>query len=176
MGNRRGKVLLAVLLILAGGIALFSGTAYGRYQAELVADLLFQAKPLDQISIAQQTWTPQEDGCILTFTLEKDAGPCRVFLAVSEGVTSPEVLEVILTVPGDTPVVVEGLREPIAENSAMDALFGPGFVFRFPGEEEGEELQVELSAGVQYTLTVRGLPSAAEQTSLLRLFIERAQA
>ena len=172
MGNRRLTALWAAALALVLIIALLSATAYARYRAELTSDVQFQAKPLEQIKLAGQTWKSQEDGCVLTFSLKENAGVCRVYLAVSEGITAPEALQVTLTVPGEEPVILEGVQTPIAEGSAIDALFGPGTVFRFTGEAEREELQLELTADTQYTVTVRGLESAAEQTSLLRLFIE----
>ena len=172
MDNRRGTVLWAALLVLAIVVVLFSGTAYARYRAELTGNMQFQAKPLEQIHMAGQTWKSTKDVCVLTFSLKEDAGTCRVYLAVSQGVTAPEALQVTLTVPGEEPVTVVGAQTPIAEGSALGAQFGPGTVFRFPGETDGGELQLELTADTQYTVTVRGLPSAAEQASLLRLFVE----
>lgn len=191
---KRYKMWLAAAA-LAAAMILLVGTAYARYREELVGDQAFQAKPAEALTFASQQWQVDEDGNrVLTFSLAQTAEDCRVYLAVSEGVTAPENLQIMLTLPAEPTVSVaeDGTEtvaapepetliaqaEAITQGSALYSLFGPGYVFRFyetEGSEAGEQISAEkrmdLKSEAIYTLTVSGLSSAVEQTSLLRLFV-----
>lgn len=184
MGNRK-KLSLAVFLLIAA-LVLSMGVAYARYQEESGGDLFFQVKPLEELSIATQEWTQVGDAYMLTFSMSQEEENCRIFLAVSDGVALPENLEVVLTMSNPEsiePLTYTATVEAISESSALHSVFGSGYVFRFremltdaeTGEETpGEELIFDLTTEI-YTLTVRGLDSAAAETSLLRLFVEYAE-
>lgn len=167
---------------LALAAALLVGITYARYREELVGDQAFQVKPAQQLSFASQQWQEDEDGnWTLTFSLEQSVENCRAYLAVSEGITQPETLQITLTLPGEQtgeltrePVTLTATGQAITPGSSLYSVFGAGFVFRFYGAEEqaGEEMTLDLEKDESYTLTVSGLSAAAEQTSLLRLFVD----
>lgn len=171
MGKNRIVWLLAAILLTAA-LVFSVGSAYARYREEFSGDFIFQAKPLDTLDFSQEQWQRTEDGYALTFSMLRDEPRCRVFLAASQGISAPENLTVTLTIPGEEPVILQATAEQIPEVSALSALFGAGYVFRFLDEQTGQELTLELTAEAVYTLTVQGLESAAQQTSLLRLFVE----
>ena len=148
------------------------GTAYARYREVLTGDPVFQVRPADVLTIAQAQWQQTEDAHLLTFTMEKSTAGCRVFLAVSEGVHDPQALTVTLTLPGDTPVVLQATPTEIPEGTPLYKQFGPGCVFRFTDPAIGGEAALNLTTQ-PYILKVEGLGEAAGQTSLLRLFVER---
>lgn len=181
MEKKKVTLLLAVVLLVAA-LALSLGTAYARYQESIGADLNFQVKPMEKLTIAKQEWSETEDGAYaLTFSMEQEAQNCRIYLAVTDGAT-PENLTVTLTLPaeeesgGETaeaePVVLTAAGEKIPEASSMYLLFGPGYVFRFL-DEDGQQVIFDLTTE-DYNLTVQGLDTAVQQTSLLRLFVEYA--
>lgn len=169
--NQRVTLLLTVLLLTA--VVALSLGVHARYREEITGDPAFQIKPMEQLHIVQQQWRQTEDASVLTFSLEK-AAKTHVYLALSEGITAPENVEVLLTLPGEKPVTLRATGTEIPEVSGLKALFGSGYVFRFLDPETGEEQILELPAQ-ECVLTVRGLDTAAEQTSLLRLFVEYAQ-
>lgn len=185
---RNKKILfvsLAAVLLAVSAFLAFS-PAFARYRAELIEDLTFQAKPPQKLSFAESQWTIEEDICSLTFSMEQDVERCRIFLAVSEGVTDPESLQVSLNAPGEVYFTVEGTCEQIPEVSDLEKVFGPGYVYYFyvtPEEtdesaeaeepEDPEEWIFSAQAGETFTLSVIGLESAAEATTLMRLFVER---
>lgn len=199
MKNNRRITWLLTVIVLTAALVLSVGTAYARYKSELSGDLAFQVKPMEQLSFQTQQWTQGEDGShILTFSMAESGEKCRMYLAVSEGITAPESLAVTLTLPPEetetlpeegleaqteteeqetpnAPIVLTATMQQITEGSSLYALFGSGYVFRFFHEETGEEIFLNLIADFSYTLTVSGLQSAAAQTSLLRLFVEYAQ-
>lgn len=196
--NRRWTWLLtAVLLTVA--LVLSVGTAFGRYRSEIFGNLNFQVKAMEQLTFQTQQWAQAEDGSYtLTFTMAEAAENCRMYMAVSEGVTAPESLTVTLTVPPapaedgqqteaedqtaaepetqtpGEPIVLTATMQQITAGSSLYGLFGSGYVFRFADVETGEELFLDLTTDFTYTLTINGLQIAAEQTSLLRLFVEYA--
>lgn len=174
MRNRKvlSLLLAALLLVAAGGLAI--GTAYARYREVLTGDPAFQVNPTDQLTIADQQWQQVEDNYVLTFTMEKTSPGCRVFLAMSEGVHTPETLTVTLTLPGVEPAVLQATAATIPEGTPLYKMFGPGSVFRFADADTGEEALLDLTTQ-PYTVTVQGLGEAAQQASLLRLFVERVQ-
>lgn len=202
MGNKK-RISLAIIL-LAATLLLSVGRVYARYQKDIVENLNFQVRPMESLSLSNQTWTEGEDGSyVLTFTMTEDVADCRVYLAVSKGVTQPDALTVTLQLPPDPDAVqteesavetdpvtgetivaevpFDGLlatAEEIPNISALSALFGSGYVYRFldgdAEDENREEIIFDLVAG-EYVLTVSGLEDAANTTSLLRLFIEYAQ-
>lgn len=206
MGSKRKIVLTC--LVVAAALLLSVGTAYARYREEIVQNLNFQVRPMESLNLSNQTWTEGEDGSyVLTFTMTEAVEDCRIYLAVSTGVTQPDKLTVTLQLPQDpnatepsesteattlptdpitgetvaVEVPFDGLiatAEEIPSISALSALFGSGYVYRFlDGEAEDEireEIIFDLAAG-EYVLTVSGLEDAANTTSLLRLFIEYAQ-
>ncbi|MBQ4333674.1 MAG: hypothetical protein IJC33_07845 [Clostridia bacterium] len=169
--KKRISLLLAVLLLVAAG-ALVIGPAYARYREVLTGDPAFQVNPAEQLAIADQQWQQVEDTYVLTFTMEKTSPDCRVFLAMSEGVHAPEAVTVTLTLPGAEPVDLQATAATIPAGTPLYRLFGPGSVFRFVDADTGEEAVLDL-ATQPYTVTVHGLSQAAQQASLLRLFVER---
>lgn len=171
MRNKKRLLLLAAFLLLVSA-ALAVGTAYARYREVLTGDPVFQVNPMNQLTIADYQWQQTEDAHTLTFAMEKASSGCRVFLAVSEGVQDPQSLTVTLTLPGDTPVVLQATPTEIPEGTPMYKQFGPGCLLRFIDPATGEEAELNLTTQ-PHTLTVEGLGEAAEQTSLLRLFVER---
>lgn len=191
MKNKTNYVWILVLVVLLTAAMLAVGVAYGRYRTDITGDLIFQAKPWDGIAFSAQQWSQKEGDAVLTFSMAEDVTQCRVFLAMSEGVTDPASVEVTLTIPLDSyedeegktvtpePLVLTAAGEPITEDSSLYALFGSGYVFRFMEEVEETEAAVELILDLEtdksYVLTVSGLDAAAEQTSLLRLFVENVQ-
>lgn len=206
MGNKK-RISFAALLLVAA-LLLSVGTAYARYREEIIQNLNFQVRPIESLNLSNQSWSQGEDGSyVLTFTMDETVENCRIYLAVSKGVTQPDALTVTLQLPpdpnatessgqteattvptdpsaGETIVVepqFDGLiatAEEIPSISALGALFGSGYVYRFlDGEAEDEnreEIIFDLVAG-EYVLTVTGLENAANTTSLLRLFVEYAQ-
>ena len=170
MRNKRIWLLTAILVTAA--LVLSVGSAFARYREEFSGDFPFRAKPLNALTFAQDAWKQTENGCTLTFSMNQDEPRCRCFLAVSAGISKPEQLTVTLTLPGEEPLILLATAEPIPEVSGLSALFGSGYVFRFLDEQTQQELTLELKAETAYTLTVQGLESAAQQTSLLRLFVE----
>lgn len=204
MGSKRRNL---IFVLVAAALVLSIGTAYARYREEIIQNLNFQVRPIESLQLSDQTWTQGEDGSyVLTFTMTEAVEDCRVYLAVSKGVTQPDALTVTLQLPpdpnaaetdGPTETTVptdpetgetiaaepqfESLTatvEEIPNISALGALFGSGYVYRFlDGDTETEnrsEIIFDLAAG-EYVLTVSGLENAANTTSLLRLFIEYAQ-
>ena len=194
MRNKKSLfALLAAVLLMATVFMAFS-PAIARYREELIADLLFQAEPVEKLDFLTSQWTMEEDTCTLTFSLNQDVEKCRIFLTVSEGVTNTEPLQVSLNAPGEPYVMVEGTCEQIPEVSSLEKLVGPGNVYYFyvspeeseeteeasqPGEaEESEDLEEWIfspKAGQTFVLTVTGLESAAEAATLVRLFAERVE-
>lgn len=197
---KNNRIWLISILFLTAAMVLSVGTAYARYREEITGDQAFQVKPLEQLTFATQQWEQNDQGdYILTFTMAESEEDCRMYLAVSEGVTVPEGLTVTLTLPAEEttqiledgtvatvvndPVVLTAEVQQITEGSSLYSLFGSGYVFRFydrvndpeTGEETLEELLLDFEKEVTYTLTVKGLSKATEQTSLLRLFVEYAQ-
>lgn len=170
MAKQKRNPFLPLILLIAA-LTLTVGVAYARYVATLSGDQGFQVKPSGTV-IAQQRWQKNGDAYILTFTAGEAADACRVYLAVSEGVVEAEQLKVSLTVPEEEAALASA--EPIREASSMYTHFGPGNTFRFYDGETGEELVFSLS-GKTCILTVEGLESAAQLTSLLRLFVEQVQ-
>lgn len=190
---KSSRLWMVTLGVLATAVVLLIGSAYARYREELVGDQSFQVKPGQQLAFATQQWQQDEDGNrILTFSMEKAAENCRVFLAVSEGVTAPENLQVTLTLPAEgtvaasengteavtvnAPVTLTAKGEAIMPGSSLYSVFGSGYVFRFyePGAEGQTpvEMALDLKSEEVYTLTISGLSAATEQTSLLRLFVD----
>jgi len=174
--KKRIVMLLTAALLLTAAATLAFSPAAARYRAELTGDMIFQAKPLEKLSFADQEWTWEADACNLTFSLDQDVDGCRVYLAVSEGITDPDNLNVYLTIPGYSNIKLEGTCQPIPEVSELAKLFGQGYVYYFNNElEDMEEWIFSAKANEQFTLTVTGLQSAAEATSLMRLFVERVE-
>ena len=174
---KSNRLWMAALCVLTATAIFLVGSTYARYREELVGDQSFQVKPAQRLAFATQQWQTEENGDrILTFSMENSAEDCRVYLAVSEGITAPEKLQVTLTLPaqGQDAVTLTAKGEAIAPGSAVYSVFGSGYVFRF-FEAEGQtpaELSLDLNSEAVYTLTVSGLSAAAEQTSLLRLFVD----
>ena len=173
--KKNWTVALGALTVAA---ALLVGITYARYREELVGDQSFQPKPAQQVAFASRQWQADEEGnWVLTFSVENAVENCRVYLAVSEGVTQPENLQITLTVPGELtqdPVTLTATGQEITPGSALYSVFGTGYVFRFyeAGDQAAGEMTLDLKKDETYTLTVSGLSSAAEQTSLLRLFVD----
>lgn len=197
MRDKRRLTWLLTAFLLMISLLLAVGITFGRYRTEIFGNLIFQVKPLKQLAFQSQQWAQAEDGSYtLTFTMAEANENCRIYLAVSEGITAPDALQVTLTLPvvtteenleaqeeaGDSsetpeevlPVVLTATMEQITEGTALYGTFGSGYVFRFYDAETGEQITLDLVAGSAYVLTVTGLQSAAEQTSLLRLFVEYA--
>lgn len=207
MRDKRRLTWLFAACVLMISLFLAVGITFGRYRSEILGNLIFQVKPMKQLTFQSQKWLQAEDGSYaLTFTMAEEADNCRMYLAVSEGITAPDALQVTLTLPiveagedpaeeeqteenleaqegtGDSsetpeevlPVVLTATMEKITEGTALYATFGSGYVFRFYDAETGNEITLDLVAESAYVLTVTGLQSAAEQTSLLRLFVEYA--
>ena len=169
----RKKVFVALAVAFAA-VMLFAVTAYARYMDQTGAGLSFQVKGLPELEMATQTWEKVgENTYTLIFTMENDADSCVLFLAVSQGVSVPEQIQVYLSLENDQILRATGTQ--IQPNSDLANVFGEGYVFRFLDAETGEECILDLEAGREYALNVVGLDSAAEQTSLLRVFIEYAQ-
>ena len=183
MSKRSLISLIAAAVLVATAVILGCTGVFARYLEMLTGDQAFTAKPLDALEINQQ-WVQVDDTYVLTFTAGQQAKNCRVYLAASEGVTNAESLQVELTVSADAqtlpdaeqetpaePQILQATPAAITEGSAIYNLFGPGTVFRFQDAETQEERTFDLSENT-YTITVRGLESAAELSSLLRLFVE----
>lgn len=190
--KNRWFLALACLVIATAVTLAFSGT-FARYLEMLTGDQAFQVKPMDPLQITQKwMWNADDNAYVITFTAGEQAKNCKVYLAVSEGVTNAQSLQVEMTAPvlsGETPteateetvaetlpetVTLQAAGSAITEGSAIYNLFGSGTVFQFQNVETQEELVFDLSQ-YTYTITVRGLDSAAELTSLLRLFVEYVQ-
>lgn len=168
-------VMVLTVLFLAAALVLSLGTAYARYMEQVNGDQGFVARPLETPQLSQQSWQQVDDAYVLSFSMGETAQTYRIFLAVSEGVTQPEQLEVTLSLPGEeeNTITLQAVPEQIQDASALHALFGTGFAYRFLDAETAEELLFELS-NETYTLTVKGLDGAAEYASLVRLFVEKA--
>lgn len=167
MSNRRKWVYTAIALMLC--CLLLVGVAYARYQAQLQNTIQFQTGQLQMLALAKQEWTQSEDMYQLTFSVGEAAENCRIYLAASDGVTAPEKMQVILTFPeGES---LQATAEPIYDNSILASLFGTGYAFRFL-DAGGNEITFDLTTA-DYSLTVAGMDGAAEQASLLRLFVEQ---
>ncbi len=179
MDKQKHIALSAVVVLLLLAVILSLGLTYARYRTEIVGDLAFSAKPLEQLTLSGQSWKTTDGADVLTFSLEQSAENVRLYLAVSEGVAVSDAVTVSLTLPsaeeGGEDVVVQAAAQKIEEGSALHTLFGAGYVFRFTDEVSGQELLQDLQADTAYVLTVTGLDTAVEHTSLLRLFIERTQ-
>lgn len=191
MRNKKIIVLLLVAILLMASAALMFTPATARYRAELLEDLIFRAKPLDKLCFSASNWVVVEAGGTLTFSMIKDVEKCRVYLAVSEGIAAPENLQVFLMLPGETSVVLEATCRPIPEASELGRRFGLGYVYYFyiesefpegtglpeatEGSEEREEWVFSPKANERFTLMVIGLESAAQEVSLMRLFVEKVE-
>lgn len=202
MRKKNRWFLALACLITAIAITLaFSGT-FARYLEMLTGDQAFQVKPMEPLQITQKwMWNADDNTYVITFTAGERAKNCKVYLAVSEGVTNVQSLQVEMTapvLPEEIPteeteeteateetqetvaetlpetVTLQATGSAITEGSAIYNLFGSGTVFQFQNTETQEELVFDLSQHT-YTITVRGLDSAAELTSLLRLFVEYVQ-
>lgn len=195
MGNKKRVFMLlaAVLLLTATAVLAFS-PAMARYRAEITGDWIFQAKPPEKLNFAASNWTATSNTCTLTFSMDKDVEKCRVYLAVSEGIIDAEKLQVSLQIPGEENVTLEGTCQQIPEVSGLAKRFGQGYVYYFylvPEQPEDPETPTEPTdpeeptepeewifspkANEQFKLTVTGLGSAAEATTLMRLFVEQAE-
>ena len=174
MSKRNRRVLVLVCMLLAATLVLCCAPTFARYLEMITGDQAFQVKAMNPLEITQQ-WTPVENGYTLTFTAKKQAKNCRVFLAVSQGVTDADLLEVSLADPlppeGEGAAPLPAVAAPIAADTPVYTLFGPGTIFRFMDADTGLEKTFDLSQG-SYTLFVRGLDAAAQQTSLIRFFVE----
>lgn len=176
--NRLWKVTLGALI---AAVLLSVGSAYARYHEELVGDQSFQVKPAEQMAFASEQWQTDEDGNrVLTFSMANTVENGRVYLAVSQGVTAPETLQVALTLPVEDGTEAEAVTlrakgQKITPETSLYSVFGPGYVFRFydtAEQQDSVEKALDLKREAVYTLTVSGLASATEQASLLRLFVD----
>lgn len=180
---KRSQLLLRVGMLAIIAVAVVAcGSVFARYLEMFSEDQSFQAKPLDA-PVLPQKWKQVDDAYVLKFGKSQEASLCRAYLAVTEGVTDVDALTVELTVPvvGEATddqqyapkqtVTLQAQCEAITEGSTIYNVFGAGTVYRFIDPETGEERSFDLSLG-SYTLTVRGLDSAAELASLLRFFVE----
>lgn len=174
MKQKRIVLLLTALVLVAAAVAVAVSPAMARYREEITGDMIFQARPVEPLAFAVEQWTANDDGSYtLTFSLNQDVNGCHIYLAVSEGVSNPEALTVTLTVPDHASQLLEGTCEAIPVPSNLNNIFGPGHVFRFYTEFNGEEFPFVAEKYQQFTLTVTGLKSAADANSLLRLFVEQ---
>ncbi|MBQ8611078.1 MAG: hypothetical protein IJ412_05130 [Oscillospiraceae bacterium] len=178
MSKRKSLLIAAAVIFLLAAVLLSFGAGYARYRTEIKGDLEFGIQPLDLPEIEQIAWKQDGEGYILVFKPNRSMLDCRLYLAVSEGVTSPESMVVELSYMQDTEAIqLRAVMEPITEASGLKMQFGPGYVFRFYDPVTGEEHLMDLVADGEnaYSLAVTGLDSAAEYQSLLRLFVEPTQ-
>ncbi len=165
MKNKRLLWITAIALMVLA-VTVSAGVAYARYMDRVNQDFFLTVKAQPELALAHQVWTQDGDDYVLEFQMVAAAENCRVFLAVSEGVTAPENLQVSLTMPdGSTTLFAAGTE--ILETSSLYHTFGGGYVFHFPDV-------LDLTSQ-SYTLRVEGLTAAAQEASLLRLFIEYAK-
>ena len=181
MSKRSLLSLIGAGILIVAAVALGFSGAFARYLEMLTGDQAFSAKPLDALEITQQ-WVKVDDAYVLTFTGGEQAKNCRIYLAVSEGITNADSLQVELQLPAaettdpeqpESPQVqtLTAVASPIEEGSSIYNLFGSGTVFQYLDAQTQEEWVFDLSQD-PYVITVRGLDSAAELTSLIRLFVE----
>lgn len=190
MRNRVAYLLSGLCLVITA--VLIFGISYARYQESISGDQGFLARPLEQLTFSTQKWEQNGEGeYVLKFSLQETAESCRMYLATSEGIKMPENLDVTLTLPATLttetlddgteitlfhePVVMVAVAQQITESSPIYSLFGPGYVFCFSNDETGEENILTLETGKTYVLTIGGVQQAAEQASLLRLFVEHVK-
>lgn len=174
MRKRRLSHLLTVLLLITA-LLLSVGVAYARYREELSGDIGFQAKPLEPVAFTEETWRRTGDSVYLDFSVGQTNSKCRIYLAFSEGFTVMDHVSVSLLLPGEESEQIAAIGEPIPTASGVYGLFGAGYVFRFLDTQTGQELPLELQPDAVYTLMINGLEDAAEQTGLVRLFVERIE-
>lgn len=178
MSKRKSLLITAAVIFLLAAVLLSFGAGYARYRTEIKGDLEFGIQPLDLPDIEQIAWKQDGAGHILVFKPNRSMLGCRLYLAVSEGVTAPENLVVELSyVQEGEANLLRAAMEPITEESGLKIQFGSGYVFRFYDPVTCEEHLLDLSADdeLAYTLAVTGLDTAAEYESLLRLFVEPTQ-
>lgn len=164
--KRKRLLWITAIALMVLAVTVSAGVAYARYMDRVNKDFSLTVKPQPELALASQVWTQDGDDYVLEFQMAAAAENCRVFLAVSEGVTAPETLQVSLKMPdGSTTIFAVGTE--ILEISSLYNTFGGGYVFHFPDV-------LDLTTA-PYTLRVEGLTSAAQEASLLRLFIEYAK-
>ena len=169
----RKKFLLALALVCVA-VMLCAVAAYARYMDQTGEGLSFQVKGLPELKMADQQWRQiGENTYTLTFTMENEAENCVLFLALSEGISAPEQIQVYLSLEDGQ--LLQATGERIEAGSDLANVFGGGYVFRFVDAETGQERVLDLTTDQEYALNVVGLPTAEEQISLLRVFIEYAQ-
>ena len=177
MRNKRivAMTIVAVLLLVAAVSVAVSPVA-ARYRSELANDIIFQGMPADPLKFDISNWSMEAGECHFTFSLDRDLEKCRIYLVISEGVTAPDSIEVALIQPDDSLEPIKAVYKQIPEVSELTKRFGSGHFYYFCSNEETEEESVfSLKADQNFTLTVTGLNEAAEMTSLVRLFVERAE-
>lgn len=169
--KRRLWALAAAIMAIV--VVLSAGVAYARYMDKTSGSLSFRIKGLPELEMAQQEWKQVgEQTYALTFRMKNAAENCVIFLAMSEGISAPEQIQVYLTLPGG--VTLQATGEAIFPESNLYSAFGGGYVFRFLDGASGQERILDLTTQ-EYVLNVVGLASAAEEISLLRVFIEYAE-
>lgn len=172
MKHRRILLALATVIMVAA-VVLSAGVAYARYMDKTSGDFAFKVKGLPELAMTQQEWQQiGENTYTLTFTMKNAVENCVLFLAMSEGISAPEQIQVYMSLPGGAYLQATG--EAILPGSDLYATFGGGYVFRFLDGETGEERTLDLTTQ-EYALNVVGLESAVEEISLLRVFIEYAE-
>ena len=98
MSKRSLLSLIGAGILIVAAVALGFSGAFARYLEMLTGDQAFSAKPLDALEITQQ-WVKVDDAYVLTFTGGEQAKNCRIYLAVSEGITNADSLQVELQLP-----------------------------------------------------------------------------
>lgn len=161
------SIFVLVLMVV------YAGVAYARYQETLVFDQGFVAKPLEQVAFGSCQWQVNDRESVLEFTMSEDLEDCKIYIAVSQGVSNPEALEISLSRPGETgDNIYVAIPEPIDKGTSLCNTFGEGYVFRFYDVETGDEIEWEFNSHETYSLYVSQLDDATEYPSLIRVFVE----
>lgn len=164
------SILVLVLVVL---VIVYAGVAYARYLETLVFNQEFVAKPLEQVAFGSSQWQVNDRESVLEFTMSEELEACRIYIAVSQGVSNPEALEISLSKPGETEDnTYIAVPEPIDKRTSLYKIFGEGYVFRFYDAETGEEIEWEFNPHDTYTISLSQLDDATEYPSLIRVFVE----
>ncbi len=161
-----------VVMVLALVLTISATIAYARYREELEADQGFAARPLELVKLDAGQWQYVDGKFTMEFTVEKTVEACRVYVAVSQGMSAPDEVKIELTTPTQEILDYTVLYEEIYRGTTLYGIFGPGHVYRFTNGTTDQELNFSLIAGEQYTISVEGLDAATQEDCLLRVFVE----
>lgn len=174
--KKRNMVPLLVMLCVIGTLILAVGVAQARFRENWTETLPFRPEGEENLILHQDgDWIEGEDLQKLTFSLENadsEAAAGELYVLVSEGVESPDKLEISLTADG---VRYTAQAQPIVPGSALHRSFGNGWVYRFLDDQEQEKSwTLEAAERRTFVLTVEN-GTEMQYHSLIRLVAKKTQ-